>query len=170
MALAIVVGACTSNGAAGPNVTAPPATLPLPTADSFGLDPDSYEMRAARLLVACMEEQGFSGTVTSDGGVRIDPAPPGQEQRRDQVVDECANRVREELPPEPEPTTEAEWRRRYDEQVETARCLARYGLVSDIPSFESWMESRGANWTAYDAVGQVSKEEWFGLNQACPQP
>ncbi len=168
-AVAVMTAACVGGGS-GPEISAPPTTLPIPTAATLQLDPASYEMRSAQFMLTCVEEQGVTGTVTGDGGLSLDPVPFEQRDRVDQVVSECRSRLLTELPPEPEPTTEAEWRRRYDQQVETARCLARYGIVSDIPSFESWMESKGENWVAYDALGNLSREEWYGINQACPQP
>ncbi len=151
-------------------ITAPPSTLPVPTATQITAAGETRSLRWGRVYQQCLIESGFPAVLDPDGSVSITDLRKEQREAVQAATERCSEVALEAVPREPPPASEAEWRELYDFEIALAECLARYGFTSDPPSFDRWMDSGGEVWSAYNAVpDNLSEKEWNGINNACPQ-
>ncbi len=168
VAVGLVAAAC--GGGGGPEITVPPSTLPVPEATQITAAGETRSVRWGRVYQQCLIDSGFPAELHPDGRVSMTDFGSAQRDVVQAVSERCSEIALEAVPREPLPSSEAEWRELYDFEIALAECLARYGFRSDPPSFERWMDSGGEAWSAYDAVpDSLSREEWNGINNACPQ-
>ena len=125
----------------------------------------------AQVLESCMGTSGFSATARRDGGLEFRQPPEGQEEALSLAYYVCLV----EYPMDP---TYA--RPLNDEQVrylylyyttELTPCLKDKGFdVSDPPSEATFVDQYSqAPWSPYDDVTTPSEDEWFALQENCPQ-
>lgn len=121
-------------------------------------------------LAACVNKNGWDVTVDErDGGIAFE----GTEAQMDQYqrdMEACMSENEDEVPFED--FTSEQWDEYYQAETDRAACLRGEGVkVPDIPSQQAFIDSFQGDepWTAYSFVGEVSEDDWYRLNEACPQ-
>lgn len=136
------------------------------------ISPDEY----AAVMVPCLTEQGIPAHPLPDGGVGYGDIPPDQALQQREALYRCMVR----FPTNPlfnQPLNNDQLRRLYDYLVgDLTTCLEDQGYsVPPPPSVETFIDSYyapGADvWSPYpiDDPRLDQEEEWYRLNQVCPQ-
>jgi hypothetical protein len=126
-------------------------------------DVDTYE--TTRLLVRCVNDQGFAVTLDPDGGIGYASVPAEQNQLADAVYYACKAGLRLESPG---PMSVEQLEEAYAYMVALAGCLEDQGYsVSDPPSLDAYIDSQGY-WNPYSDLS-VPLSDWVPLNRVCPQ-
>gem|GEM_PF-1551715 len=161
---ALVIAAC-----AGGEDRATDISVETASTTSFSMDDgEAFRETAQQIFAECMAERGFDVISTPDGGSEVNP-PPGQEKAASAAGETCAEEVRRLAPPRPLDADEL--RRFYELQIEVAACLERLGFqIPEPPSFERFAESQGGAWIPYTFLPSMNQDEWYLVNEACPQP
>lgn len=165
---AFLLAACST--VPGNSATDADASLPVAPADrSVGVKGVDW----ASHMQACLADAGWEVEVTRDGGVSLE-VPPEQSGSYDAASESCIESW-EEVYPQPELTDEL-LRELYAAELTARECLIREGYPASEPISEAvyvaeYQANGGPSWIAYGVVQQanVAQEEWFRINEVCPQ-
>jgi hypothetical protein len=150
------------------------------------LNPDEY----ATVNVDCLAAQGFTATVTFDGGIDFGDYPGEQTPALLEATFRCA--VQYPVHPKySQPHTEEQIRVMYEYyKDELVPCLNREGYSvppTDVPTWETFLasySSKDGGWVPYSVVTEREKQlreanggvvppewpaEWERINKACRQ-
>lgn len=162
LGLLILVG-CSSE----PSADAEPSSSSAPVAEQ---DMASSQYSESHELAACVNEKGWDVTVDErDGGIAFEGTEAQMDQYQ-QDMEACMSESEDEVAFE-DFTTE-QWDEYYQAETDRAACLRDEGVnVPEIPSQQAFIDSFQGDepWTAYSFVGEVSEDDWYRLNEACPQ-
>jgi len=126
-------------------------------------DVNTYEM--ARLLVECVNDQGFAVTLDPDGGIGYASVPAEQNQLAFSVDLACEAGLH--LPP-PQPLSPEQLEKMYAYMVALAGCVEDQGYsVGDPPSLDTFIDSQGY-WNPYFDLPDSALMN-LDLIRACPQ-
>jgi hypothetical protein len=126
-------------------------------------DVDTAE--ATRLLVECVNDQGFAVTLDPDGGIGFGSVSAEQNGLATAVYFACKAGLRLQAP---EPLTSAQWEKVYAYEVALASCVAELGYsVSDPPSLDAYIDSQG-DWSPYFDLPDSALLN-LDLIRTCPQ-
>ena len=151
--LALALSACTGND--GEDSAEPP--------------PDVVTADFGQVMQECMAAKGWTVEVLPDGQGIVSDVPPEQAPQRRAALDECSDEHGFSDPPPPQ--TPEQLRDNYAALLDTAECLRGEGhVIEDPPSEEVFVETAGAAWHPYTSVDVTDMDEWYRLNEVCPQP
>ncbi|MEP6478085.1 MAG: hypothetical protein ABJB03_01735 [Rhodoglobus sp.] len=155
VAVALVAG----TGLAGCTPSPGPAGAP-------GLQTHESLKDAAETVAACMEDRGWTVTVSDDGGVS-GQAPNGQESAYEKDSEACWALINIRSFDQ---FTDAEKKELFSLQLNSYKCLAGLGVdLKPAPTFQVYLDE-GGEWSAYAAMAP----DYLGANfekisKACPQ-
>ncbi|MGA7271003.1 MAG: hypothetical protein WB239_08015 [Acidimicrobiia bacterium] len=87
----------------------------------------------------------------------------------EQIMSDCQAEVIERYPRPPSASTPAEFAVKYELFLRMAQCLEGLGYRVDMPTLDTYIDSRG-NWTPYDDIPDLlSYDESTRLYTECPQ-
>jgi len=136
------------------------------------ISPDEY----AAAMVPCLTQQGIPARALPDGGVSFGDIPPEQALAQHEAMYRCHVR----FPTHPlfaEPLDDDQLRRLYDYLVnDLTACLKDEGYTTAAPPtvetfIASYSHPEADVWSPYpiDDPRLEQPEEWYRLNQICPQ-
>jgi hypothetical protein len=141
----------------------------LPTDAEFVryLHPDEWATVRSR----CLDEQGFRAEVTPDGGLRFDYPPEQQE-----ALHKADYRCEVMYPIHPlfhQPLNADQLALLYDYYLDSVKpCLEGEGYeIAEPPTLETFIAdyNRDDAWSPYRSVPVVPMNEWYELQDRCPQ-
>lgn len=124
------------------------------------------------LQVDCLHEEGFPDvTLTPDAGVVVKGIPAEQQEALAIAQYSCG--VKYQIEPEyTDALTAVELSTLYDYYKDSLiPCLTSQGFsVVDVPSKSTFIDNYASTgWTPYVSVASASQQNWYDLNEACPQ-
>lgn len=147
----------------------------MPSTVASGPNGDSYGDRSLRALITCMADKGWSLTYDPvTGGVSGD-VPPDQREAHQAAADACRADFEKENPPKA--MTQGDYRRLYQLELRTMKCLDKQGYPASAPPIseqqyvDEYASGRPPSWYAYQALGPTPSPELLAkLEKTCPQP
>lgn len=110
----------------------------------------------AEAVVECLREHGVGADIENSIGVRLTGDDGG-------AYETCSRNVDTLMPPPPIMDDDES----YTAWAKAAECIRKLGFpVPPTPSFEVWVDEKGANWNPYDDLG----EAFWEVHARCPQP
>lgn len=147
----------------------PPVPNQSPRALSFD---DGSQVDFAANMLPCMSDYGWKMEAGSDGGIRTDAIPSGQEDVYRDNLEACMAEFEYDVPP---PTlTDAQLREIYPHALWEWRCLQDAGFSPETPpseqTFVDTYHAEGWTWSAYSALtGTLGEEEIIAMFEECPR-
>ncbi len=124
-----------------------------------------------RDLAECLQDKGWGSEVGADGGVSTE-FDSDQIDQYEAASKECAETIPGIDDAGSVEVTNDLLADGYALQVDTLECLRAEGYagLSDAPTLQSYLDSRGS-WTPYSELPlDMSETEWIEVQRACPQP
>lgn len=121
----------------------------------------------------CMHEAGYPGvTVTPDGGVTLGGGVPAEQWEAMHIAMYTCNVLYQLDPKFTAPLTDQRLGEAHDYfTAELIPCLEAEGYeVTNVPSRTTFIETyEKTAWSPYAAVTPGSQDEWYRINEVCPQ-
>lgn len=136
-----------------------------------GANPLANREDTAKAKAECMADKGWDVTVEGDGGISFSGTADQLDSYK-QALKECNDATGGSDVARDVEVTDDMLREAYQMQVDTLACLRDEGYdgLSDPPSLQSYLDSRG-KWTPYAELPTgISQADWTALQKQCPQP
>jgi hypothetical protein len=142
----------------------------LPTDAQFVryLDPGEW----AEVRAQCLLDQGFHADATPDGGLIFRDYPEEQQKPLHEATYRC-DVMYPVHPVYEQQLDDGQLTLLYDYYLDALRpCLEAEGFdIAEPPSLETFIDSyyRDGSWNPYSSVPSLPLEEWYRLQEECPQ-